>query len=371
MAAWPDYRPGRLSRLDPRTFADLGDWPCRRLQAAACRHMESVLQLAARRFLEAVLVAATAATGYATIRGQVSAATLGAIVPVLVALSVTVDHLTRGRGQRRRCVPRLGKLSAVQNDVRALQAGRAVAGPARRGDGGLPADHQFHRDRPLHSVPATGDHAGPLLRAAGRGGPPCRPTRLRPPTTSPPSAATAPVGGARAVLAGPRRGPVGGVLDRRSPLAGLVSFLIMAGFGAIFVVGRRSESIRMMAAGRRADERWRSIDLRATAVAGLAVITAVIVGFVWEIATEAVAAPTPRWAPSPGSPTSSPSSGCAGASELLLLAGGCWSSVVRSILVGDRGGRSCGRAGAAHRADSRYAVLVQDSCGHHRGVGVR
>jgi hypothetical protein len=40
----------------------------------------------------------------------------------------------------------------------------------------------------------------------------------------------------------------------------------------------------MMAAGRRADERWRSIDLRATAVAGLAVTTAVIVGFVWEIA---------------------------------------------------------------------------------------
>jgi hypothetical protein len=40
----------------------------------------------------------------------------------------------------------------------------------------------------------------------------------------------------------------------------------------------------MMAAGRRADERWRSIDQRATAVSGLAVITAVIVGFLWEIA---------------------------------------------------------------------------------------
>ena len=68
------------------------------------------------------------------------------------------------------------------------------------------------------------------------------------------------------------------------PVAGLFSFLIMAGFGAIFVVGRRSESLRMMAAGRRADERWRSIDLRATAISGLAVITAVIVGFLWEIA---------------------------------------------------------------------------------------
>lgn len=31
-------------------------------------------------------------------------------------------------------------------------------------------------------------------------------------------------------------------------------------------------------------ERWRSIDLRATAASGLAVITVVIVGFLWEIA---------------------------------------------------------------------------------------
>ena len=68
------------------------------------------------------------------------------------------------------------------------------------------------------------------------------------------------------------------------PVAGLFSFLILAAFGAIFVVGRRSESLRMMAAGRRADERWRSIDLRATAVSGLAVITVVIVAFLWEIA---------------------------------------------------------------------------------------
>jgi hypothetical protein len=68
------------------------------------------------------------------------------------------------------------------------------------------------------------------------------------------------------------------------PVAGLFSFLIMAGFGSVLVVGRRSESIRMMAAGRAADERWRSIDLRATATSGLAVITAVIVAFLWEIA---------------------------------------------------------------------------------------
>jgi hypothetical protein len=67
------------------------------------------------------------------------------------------------------------------------------------------------------------------------------------------------------------------------PIAGLAGFAIMVAFGAVFVVGRRSESIRMMTAGRRADERWRSIDLRATAAAGLAVIT-VIVAFLREIA---------------------------------------------------------------------------------------
>jgi hypothetical protein len=68
------------------------------------------------------------------------------------------------------------------------------------------------------------------------------------------------------------------------PMLGLGMFGVMVAFGAIFVVGRRSESIRMMAAGRHADERWRSIDLHATSFAGLVLVTAVIVGFVWEIA---------------------------------------------------------------------------------------
>jgi hypothetical protein len=68
------------------------------------------------------------------------------------------------------------------------------------------------------------------------------------------------------------------------PLAGLFMFGVMASLGAVFVIGRRSETLRMMAAGRRADERWRSIDLQATALAGLVLITAVLAGFVWEIA---------------------------------------------------------------------------------------
>ena len=68
------------------------------------------------------------------------------------------------------------------------------------------------------------------------------------------------------------------------PMLGLAMFGIMAAFGAVFVVGRRSETIRLMAAGRHADERWRSIDLRATAFMGIVLGLAVIVAFLWAIA---------------------------------------------------------------------------------------
>jgi hypothetical protein len=44
-----------------------------------------------------------------------------------------------------------------------------------------------------------------------------------------------------------------------------------------------------MAAGRHADERWRSIDLQATAFGGLVLVTAVIGAFLWEIAQAAAA----------------------------------------------------------------------------------
>jgi hypothetical protein len=69
--------------------------------------MRERLELTLRRVLEVVLVAATVATAYAAIRGQISAVTLGAVVPVLVAISVTIDHLSRS--QRGRCVPRGGR----------------------------------------------------------------------------------------------------------------------------------------------------------------------------------------------------------------------------------------------------------------------
>jgi len=68
-----------------------------------------------------------------------------------------------------------------------------------------------------------------------------------------------------------------------SPLGGLVSLGIMVGFGALLLLGGRSETIRGLRGDGR-DERFRQIDVHATAVAGLAVITAVIVAFVVELA---------------------------------------------------------------------------------------
>ena len=68
-----------------------------------------------------------------------------------------------------------------------------------------------------------------------------------------------------------------------NPLSGLGSLGIMTGFAAIVLFGGRSETIRGLRGDGR-DERFREIDIHATAVAGLAVITAIIVAFVVEIA---------------------------------------------------------------------------------------
>jgi hypothetical protein len=68
-----------------------------------------------------------------------------------------------------------------------------------------------------------------------------------------------------------------------SPRSGLVSFAILAGFGALILFGGRSETIRGLRGDGR-DERFRRMDVEATAIAGLAVITAVIVAFVVELA---------------------------------------------------------------------------------------
>ena len=64
---------------------------------------------------------------------------------------------------------------------------------------------------------------------------------------------------------------------------GLVGFGIMAAFGLLLLLGGRSDMLRGMRGDGR-DERWAMIDLRATALAGLVIITAIIVAFLVEIA---------------------------------------------------------------------------------------
>lgn len=65
--------------------------------------------------------------------------------------------------------------------------------------------------------------------------------------------------------------------------SGLVSLGIMAAAGAVFLFGGQSETIRGLRGDGR-DERIASMDLRATALAGTAVILALIVGTAVELA---------------------------------------------------------------------------------------
>ncbi len=67
------------------------------------------------------------------------------------------------------------------------------------------------------------------------------------------------------------------------PVGGLVSFAIIAGFGAVILFGGRSETIRGLRGDGR-DERFRQMDVNATAFAGLVVITCILVGFFVELA---------------------------------------------------------------------------------------
>jgi hypothetical protein len=67
------------------------------------------------------------------------------------------------------------------------------------------------------------------------------------------------------------------------PGSGLESLAIMTGFGALLLFSGRSETIRGLRGDGR-DERFRMIDIHATALAGLAVITAIIIAFIVELA---------------------------------------------------------------------------------------
>ena len=67
------------------------------------------------------------------------------------------------------------------------------------------------------------------------------------------------------------------------PTTGLQSLGIMIAFGALILLGGRSETIRGLRGDGR-DERFRRIDMAATAIAGLTVITAIIIAFLVEVA---------------------------------------------------------------------------------------
>ncbi len=66
-------------------------------------------------------------------------------------------------------------------------------------------------------------------------------------------------------------------------VSGLIGLAIMAAFGLFVAAAGRSETIRGLRGDGR-DERFAQIDLRATAITGLVLITAVIVAFLIEIA---------------------------------------------------------------------------------------
>ena len=65
--------------------------------------------------------------------------------------------------------------------------------------------------------------------------------------------------------------------------SGLESFAVMTVFGALILFGGRSETIRGLRGDGR-DERFRQIDIHATALAGLAVIVTVVAASLVELA---------------------------------------------------------------------------------------
>jgi hypothetical protein len=62
---------------------------------------------------------------------------------------------------------------------------------------------------------------------------------------------------------------------------GIFSLGVMTAFGLVLLFGGRSEMIRGLRGDGR-DEWWERLDLRASALAGLVTISAIIVMFLWE-----------------------------------------------------------------------------------------
>ena len=90
---------------------------------------------------------------------------------------------------------------------------------------------------------------------------------------------------------------------------GLQSLAIMTVFGALILVGGRSETIRGLRGDGR-DERFRQIDIHATALAGIVVLSVIIVAFIVEVARGTTAPRTRGLERSAACPTCSRSSRC-------------------------------------------------------------
>jgi cobalamin synthase len=67
------------------------------------------------------------------------------------------------------------------------------------------------------------------------------------------------------------------------PGEGVKALAVMAAVGAVFLFGRRSDTLQGLGGPGR-DERWASIDLKATAFAGLVTITVVLGAWLYEVA---------------------------------------------------------------------------------------
>ena len=68
---------------------------------------------------------------------------------------------------------------------------------------------------------------------------------------------------------------LGAAIVGDEPGVGLRAFAVMAAVAAIFAFGGRSETVSAM---REPDERWKSIDLKATAVSGVVMATVAVGG---------------------------------------------------------------------------------------------
>jgi len=67
------------------------------------------------------------------------------------------------------------------------------------------------------------------------------------------------------------------------PRSGLLSLAVMTGFGMLILLGGRSETVRGLRGDGR-DERFRAMDIRATAFAGSFLIAVILIAFLVDIA---------------------------------------------------------------------------------------